>query len=356
MRQQYFSIIKNLCRIKSLYDFPKKIIKIKGNLENSIKENLIKGKTALLCDKYVRSLLIKKINIDIFDEQILFCGECCPEEFRKIFLFLQTKKIKNLIASGGGKVLDIAKYLKKNLSEINLINIPTSAATCAAFTPVSVIYNKDGSYLSIIDTISPDVLIIDYEFFIDLPFIFFAAGIIDTITKFYETDIFYKNEKKKIFSDYFTRDLLLILKKNIMKIIRKNKKDFNEKERIFLTDCNIIYSGLASCVGIKTVTSSIAHCLAHAMTAIKSSCEYLHGEHIAASVIIQEELLKNKRNINEIENILSKIDLPQRLSDIGIQKKDLDLLYKKYIHIKQNEKIYIPVNDDLMYNIIEKKL
>jgi len=356
MRQQYLSIIKKFSQSSPLFCFPKKILKDVVNLEISIKDNFLKGKSALMCDKYVRSILIKKININIFDDQILFNGECCPEEFRRIFLLLKQKNTSNLVAAGGGKVLDMAKYLKKEIPGLNLINIPTSAATCAAFTPVSVIYDREGCYLNTIDTTPPDVLIIFYDFFMELPFVFFAAGAMDTLSKFYETNIFYKYEREKNFFDKYTRDLSFILKKNIFKILKKDKDYIKDSDKKFLTDCNIIYSGLISCVGIKTVTSSIAHALAHAMTIIPKARKYLHGEHIAVALLIQERFLENKKNVNDIKAIINKIDMPVELSQIDVYEGDIDLLYKRYINIKQNEKIYVPVSDDLMYNILEKSL
>lgn len=356
MRQQYFNILKNFYQLNRSFSFPKKVVRVINNLGNHIKKNLVNGKSAVIYDKYVRSIFIKRGDINFFDEQIIFSGECCPEEFRRIFFILKEKKIKNLIAAGGGKVLDIAKYLKSELKDINLINIPTSAATCAAFTPVSVMYNKEGNYLNTIDTISPDILIIDYGFFMDLPAVFFAAGVMDTIAKYYETEIFYKNENEKNFYDIYTKSMAFILKSNIFRIIKKNKSYLKDKDKFFLADCNIIYSGLISCIGIKTVTASVAHALAHAMTVIPQTRKYLHGEHVAVALLIQEHLFKNRKNIHDIELIINKTDMPDRLSKIDICREDLNLLYSRYNRIKQNEKIYIPVNDNMLYNILREKL
>jgi len=356
MRQQHFDVIKNSYSSFQKFLFPGKIIKINGDLEKDLTNNLSDGKSAVIYDKYVRSIFIKKANVNIFDEEITFNGECCPEEFRRVFLILKERKIRNLVAAGGGKVLDVAKHVKKELPEIRLINVPTSAATCAAFTPVSVIYNKDGSYLNTLDTVPPDILIIDYEFFMDLPLAFFAAGIMDTLSKFYETETFYKNEKEKNFCDNFTRDLAFILKKNIFKRVKKNKKCLNDEDRLFFTDCNIIYSGMISCVGIKTVTSSIAHAIAHAMTIVPKAREYLHGEHVSVSLLIQEQLMENKKNVDDIETITVKIDMPDRLSRAGISTEEINLLCSRYFQIKQDEKIYVPVDDNLMYNVMEKRL
>jgi glycerol dehydrogenase-like iron-containing ADH family enzyme len=356
MRQQYFDTIKKSYSHFQKFLFPGKIIKINGGLEKNVSKNLSDGKSAIIYDKYVRSIFIKKVNVNIFDEEITFDGECCPEEFRRVFLVLKERKIRNLVAAGGGKVLDVAKYVKKELPEISLINVPTSSATCAAFTPISVIYNRDGSYLNTLDTVPPDVLIIDYEFFMDLPLVFFAAGIMDTLSKFYETETFYKNEKKKIFYDNFTRDLALVLKRNVFKKIKKSKKCLNDEDRIFFTDCNIIYSGLISCVGIKTVTSSIAHAIAHAMTVIPKARGYLHGEHVSVSLLIQEQLMENKKNVDDVGKITGKIDMPDRLSGVGVLMEELSLLCSRYLQIKRNEKIYVPVDDNLMYNVMEKRL
>ncbi|MCX7698131.1 MAG: hypothetical protein N2114_01520, partial [Candidatus Goldbacteria bacterium] len=84
MRQQHITAIKNFFHSNCKFSFPGKIIRINENLKENIIKNLKKGKTALFFDRYVRSIFIKKADTNFADEQIIFGGECCPEEFRRV--------------------------------------------------------------------------------------------------------------------------------------------------------------------------------------------------------------------------------------------------------------------------------
>jgi glycerol dehydrogenase len=118
-----------------------------------------------LSDAFVLRQFGPKIKNKTEMENILFPGECSPGNFFKIKTMLLEKNIETLIAAGGGKTLDLAKYLKREIPGLFLVNIPTSAATCAAATPVAVLYDEKGVYMDTLDVMCPDTVIIDYEIF-----------------------------------------------------------------------------------------------------------------------------------------------------------------------------------------------
>ena len=49
-----------------------------------------------------------------------------------------------MVGVGGGKIMDLAKSIA-HMAELPVVNIPTQAATCAAYTPMSVMYTEEGA-------------------------------------------------------------------------------------------------------------------------------------------------------------------------------------------------------------------
>ncbi len=331
---------------------PFKIIKGDGILGEINKIITNPQEAVLIADSYIMKTYGCKISNEI--NEVLFKGEVCPSEIYRIKKIVTEKGIKQIMAMGGGKTMDIAKIIKSGFENIKLILVPTSCATCAAFTAVSVVYNENHSYMDTIDVPTADYLLIDYEIFNKVPAAFFAAGVADTLAKYYEIVAFRKYEKKLRLMDEVVYDMAKFLYKRLKSILLKKwiKADGLVKKEI--ADINIVLSGMVSTLGRYSVTSSVAHAISYAMTSISASRQFLHGEHVAMGLIIQESLLKNKKNLAEIESIFEIIDIPKRFSNFGIKKAELHALYEFYLKIKAKEKIHIPIKDDLMYNIFGK--
>lgn len=335
------------------FSFPGKIINSEGALNAARIE--AKGKTVLFCDSYVFRQFGPKIRGNSAEEiqYIDFKGECSPGNFYGVKTQLLDMGAETLLAAGGGKTLDLAKYLKREIKGLKLVNIPTSAATCAAATPVSVLYDEGGVYMDTLDVMCPDVLIIDYEVFYDLPMPFFAAGAIDALAKYYEAAAYCENTKKPDPYDLF---MLQTIKQSYARlkelIIEKWSRPDNELKKE-MTDIIITESGQLSCIGRYTVMAGLAHAIAHSLTASMRAKEFLHGEHVAVGLVIQEQYLKNAERLAEIENLAAIMDLPVSFLELGVDKKELPEVEKLYNSIVAREKIFVPKRDILVYNIIE---
>ncbi|HDQ25436.1 MAG TPA: iron-containing alcohol dehydrogenase [bacterium] len=334
--------------------FPGEIIKGEGAV-NCMERVAGEGKALFFAGKYTAKAFGRTIKKGIRADDFIFSGEACPSQVYKAVRLIKEKSIKTLIAAGGGKAMDTAKYIRKNSPGLRLVLVPTSAATCAAITPVSVMYDEDGSYMSTRDSAPPDAVIMDYGLFQTLPAAFFAAGAADAIAKYYEALCCAKAAKPDV-SGEAVISMLKAVKKSLNGIIRKNRARQGSDDRAALCDINIMLSGLASCAGRYTPAASIAHGLAHALTGFKAARGFLHGEHIAPSLIIQEAAAGNAKNLDEITGLFEILEMPLTLKELGIKRGEMGELLKRFEKLEAAEKFYVPVKRELLYNVIDKSL
>jgi len=344
----------NLYNKNLTLSFPFKIIKEVSAI-NSI-PNLTNGlkKIAVIADSYIMKTFAYNLNLGNKDtKKIIFNGECSPEEFYRLKNILLNYKCECIVAFGGGKTMDVAKLLKRDLQNIVLILVPTSASTCAAVTSVSVMYDKNGVYMSTVDSSSPDFVIIDYEIFYKLPLSFYAAGIADTMAKYFEIKICLKFQKIKDIYDEFVYEFSKFIYLKLKKII-ENFNNMDEQTKEEITDINILFSGLISIIGKYSVTVSAAHTIAHSMTIEKNAQKFLHGELVGFGILMQEKVLGNKKNVNELSYIFSILDIPVKISQFGILKENIENIYKFFCKIRNSEKILFPKENKIMYNNLKK--
>ena len=56
--------------------------------------------------------------------------------------YVREQGFEVVAGAGGGRIMDLVKAVA-HLAGTPVVTIPTSAATCAAYTPMSVMYTKD---------------------------------------------------------------------------------------------------------------------------------------------------------------------------------------------------------------------
>ncbi len=117
---------------------------------------------------------------------IWYGGECSETQILRLAQEVRTHAADVVIAVGGGKALDTGKAVGLETSR-PVITLPTIAATCAAVTPLTIRYHDDGHFRDLYHLpVAPAVVIIDSDILAKAPLRWLAAGLGDTLAKWYE--------------------------------------------------------------------------------------------------------------------------------------------------------------------------
>lgn len=117
---------------------------------------------------------------------VTFDGECTPDRVGEYRRVVEDEDPDVLVGLGGGKALDTAKLVAEGNCPVALL--PTVASTCAAWTPLSVVYEEDGSHLgSVRLSRCPEWVLVDTGIIARAPHRLLAAGAMDATAKHFET-------------------------------------------------------------------------------------------------------------------------------------------------------------------------
>ncbi|MHB8064020.1 MAG: iron-containing alcohol dehydrogenase family protein [Ruminiclostridium sp.] len=319
---------------------------------------IIGGKTALstVREELFESLKQAGLQFETFETQ----GYCSVKAIEKFTSLAVQSKADAIIGVGGGSVLDLAKVVGQNAG-IPLVTVPTIAATCAAWSALTVVYTENGAYSHYIQLSSaPRLVIADTRVLAEAPARYLRAGIADTLVKWYE------NAPHELEDQYdISLRIGLQTAKLALDILYQNAehaiKDANEKiaSRTIMEviDAIIILAGLVGSITTGHYRASIAHPLHDSFTKVTDTHHSLHGEIVNFGLIVQFVLEgKSTQDIKNLLTLLNKLDLPVTLEQLGISNslKETASKIARNIAIPQEalDKLNFKVNTSLITQAI----
>jgi glycerol dehydrogenase len=237
-----------------------------------------------------------------------------------------------IIGVGGGKALDAAKLLAAQ-QQLPVVTIPTSAATCSAWTALSNVYSEQGAFLYDVSLARcPDLLILDYELIQTAPQHTLVAGIGDAIAKWYEASVSSGNSQQTLIiaavqQARVLRDILF--QKSAAALKEPGSTVWQE-----VVDATVLLAGVIGGLGGAQCRTVAAHAVHNGLTHLPIHSS-IHGEKVAYGILVQlrlEEMVQASQLAaaarQQLLKFYSEIGLPQTLGDLGLGNITLAELQK----------------------------
>jgi glycerol dehydrogenase len=240
-----------------------------------------------------------------------------------------TGKQRLVIAAGGGKVLDLGK-LVAHRAGVPMITIPTTAATCAAWTALSNVYTDAGAFAYDVPLPScPEIMVVDYSIIATAPRRTLVAGIGDAIAKWYEASVSSGSSQQTMViaavqEARILRDILLQKSRAALTQYEDAVDGVYLPEWREVVDANVCLAGVIGGIGGASCRTVAAHGIHNALTHLPEAYGTLHGEKVAYGILVQlrlEEMQGNQLAATARQQLLrfyQELGLPQTLGDLGL--------------------------------------
>lgn len=262
-------------------------------------------------------------------EIITYKGTCNQEKAKEFALLAKNNNYDVIVGVGGGVMMDFAK-LCAHFANLPVINIPTSSATCAAYTPLSVCYTPEGKTVGTTHFENEvNCVIVDTEIISAQPTRLFLAGVFDALAKFVEIKHRFTTDVK----GYPTGlDYAYIMSKYTFELLNSkvqlciddmaNGNLSDDVENVIFT--TIAATGVISGIARGSNQTAIAHKFYENIRflAPESSKFCLHGEAVGVGLLLQNHFNGEQENNKLILDLMKRYHMPYRITDLGVEKTD----------------------------------
>jgi glycerol dehydrogenase-like iron-containing ADH family enzyme len=259
--------------------------------------------------------------------------DCSEATLERLHAAAEAHQADCIVGVGGGKSLDTAKLLAHQRS-LPVATVPTTGATCAAWTALSNVYSDTGAFRYDVSLDrAPDLLILDYAVLGTAPARMLVAGIGDAIAKWYEASVSSgQSERTLIIAAVQQARVLrdLLFQKSVVALKQPHGEIWRD-----VVDATVLLAGVIGGVGGAQCRTVAAHAVHNGLTHLSASHGTLHGEKVAFGILVQlrlEEMLQGSHLAatarQQLLGFYEAIALPRTLADLGLGDISLPELHQ----------------------------
>lgn len=254
-------------------------------------------------------------------KHLLFKGHCSERDVAGL-AESAGENPSTVIGVGGGTVLDTAKAVARRLN-VPFVALPTVAATCAAWTPLSVWYNDAGQALQfeIFDDANFLVLV-EPEIILSAPADYLLAGIGDTLAKWYEAVVLAPQPEQLpltvrlgLNGAQAIRDILL---EHSETALADQRNGTLSQAFLDVVDAIIAGGGMVGGLGERYTRVAAAHAVHNGLTVLPQTEKYLHGTKVAYGILVQSALLGQDDVLAQLIEAYQRFSLPTALAELEV--------------------------------------
>ncbi|MEB3252871.1 MAG: iron-containing alcohol dehydrogenase family protein [Cyanobacteriota bacterium] len=281
---------------------------------------VIGGRRALT---QIEPLLSECLNRGLAVETRVYGEDCSEATLAHLGNLAQAHRADVIVGVGGGKALDTAKLLAHQQS-FPVVTIPTSGATCAAWTALSNVYSDQGAFrYDVALPRCPDLLILDYDLIKTAPCRTLVAGIGDGLAKWYEASVSSGASEHTLLVSAVQQARVLrdiLLQKSSPALIQWGGQDWRD-----VVDATVLLAGVVGGIGGAQCRTVAAHAVHNGLTQLPASHGTLHGEKVAYGILVQLRLEEMGGRAalattarQQLIEFYRQIGLPTCLSDLNL--------------------------------------
>ncbi len=314
-----------------------------GILEKAGKEILRVGKKAyLIGGPHALAAAKQRLEKGLAEAGLSYTFEEYPglntyEKAKAVAETIKAEGFDVIVGVGGGKIMDLSKAIAY-FAGCPVVNIPTSIATCAAFTPLSVMYTETGASLgSLRFEFEVSAVLVDMDIIVHEPPRYVSAGILDAMAKLIEI----KNGHPVITLEDFPVDLFTsytLAEYTYRELLRLAREAYQDVEAHRLTKAvkdvtfiNVAVTGMISGISKGFGQSAIGHEIYERVRTYftQEAKDYLHGEIVAVGLLAQLYYNQTPEKVPEFKALMREMGMPASLQDIHVEPSEENLLKLK---------------------------
>ncbi|MDB5097375.1 MAG: alcohol dehydrogenase, iron-containing [Cyanobacteria bacterium RYN_339] len=250
------------------------------------------------------------------------CTEACAADA------LSGLDAESVVGVGGGKALDLAK-LVANQAGLPCITVPTSAATCAAWTALGNFYQPTGAFdFGRSLPHGPAAVLVDTALIARSPARLLASGLADTLAKWYETSasVSYAEADMTTRAAWtmakFLHDEIRLWGVDAVADARAGRQTAAVDRAI---EANICLAGTVGGLGGERCRSVAAHAVCNALTGMPGNADSWHGEKVAFGILTQLVLQDRVLEGQDLARFFQAIGVPITLAGLGYHLDEAQL-------------------------------